>query len=462
MIAFAVTDTGIGIADDKLRADLRGVPAGRRHHQPQVRRHRPRPVDQPGDRAPARRRDPGRVRGRARAARSRSTCRRPTAGEPSGPRRRGAPSARARSSGRGATWPKTARPVWPAEHRRAGAVPVARRGDDLDDDRDAISRATGSSDRRGRRDVARVAARRRASRASRARSPSRRRGRSRWPTQFRPDAIILDIELPGVDGWSAARPLKQHPDTRHIPVPRHLGRRRRAAGAGPGAVALPRQAVDARARSATALDDARDLRRAAVQAAARRRGRRASSAGDRRADRRRRRRRRRGRHRRGGAAGAREGGASTAWCSTSGCRTSTGFELLERFEERRAVPRPAGHRLHRQGRSPAARRRGCAATPRRSSSRTPARRSGCSTRRRCSCTGARPACRPKAARCSSRLHRADAVFAGKTVLARRRRRAQRLRPHQRARGARDGGAVRRERHARARGARRRTPTSTSC
>jgi signal transduction histidine kinase len=27
--------------------DLRGLPAGRRHHQPRVRRHRPRPVDQP-------------------------------------------------------------------------------------------------------------------------------------------------------------------------------------------------------------------------------------------------------------------------------------------------------------------------------------------------------------------------------------------------------------------------------
>ena len=38
--------------------DLRGVPAGRRHDQPRVRRHRPRPVDQPRARAPARRRDP--------------------------------------------------------------------------------------------------------------------------------------------------------------------------------------------------------------------------------------------------------------------------------------------------------------------------------------------------------------------------------------------------------------------
>ena len=37
---------------------LRGVPAGRRRHQPQVRRHRPRARDQPRARQPARRRDP--------------------------------------------------------------------------------------------------------------------------------------------------------------------------------------------------------------------------------------------------------------------------------------------------------------------------------------------------------------------------------------------------------------------
>ena len=41
--------------------DLRGVPAGRRDDQPPLRRHRPRPLDQPRDRPPARRRDPRRV-----------------------------------------------------------------------------------------------------------------------------------------------------------------------------------------------------------------------------------------------------------------------------------------------------------------------------------------------------------------------------------------------------------------
>ena len=43
----------------QAEADLRGVPAGRRHDQPQIWRHRPRPVDQPRDRATARRRAAG-------------------------------------------------------------------------------------------------------------------------------------------------------------------------------------------------------------------------------------------------------------------------------------------------------------------------------------------------------------------------------------------------------------------
>jgi hypothetical protein len=53
-IAFAVRDTGIGIAG-QTGGDLRGVPAGRRHDQPQVRRHGPRPVDLSGAGRAARR-----------------------------------------------------------------------------------------------------------------------------------------------------------------------------------------------------------------------------------------------------------------------------------------------------------------------------------------------------------------------------------------------------------------------
>ena len=58
VIAFSVTDTGIGISAGEAADHLRGVPAGRRQHQPQVRRHGPGPGDQPRDRAAARRRNP--------------------------------------------------------------------------------------------------------------------------------------------------------------------------------------------------------------------------------------------------------------------------------------------------------------------------------------------------------------------------------------------------------------------
>jgi CheY-like chemotaxis protein len=34
----------------------------------------------------------------------------------------------------------------------------------------------------------------------------------------RPDIILMDLELPGMDGWEAARRLKSHPQTRCIPI----------------------------------------------------------------------------------------------------------------------------------------------------------------------------------------------------------------------------------------------------
>jgi CheY-like chemotaxis protein len=34
----------------------------------------------------------------------------------------------------------------------------------------------------------------------------------------RPDIVLMDLEMPGIDGWEATRRLKRNPDTRDIPV----------------------------------------------------------------------------------------------------------------------------------------------------------------------------------------------------------------------------------------------------
>ena len=36
--------------------------------------------------------------------------------------------------------------------------------------------------------------------------------------QYRPAAIILDIKLPGIDGWKVLDLIKRYPNIRHIPV----------------------------------------------------------------------------------------------------------------------------------------------------------------------------------------------------------------------------------------------------
>jgi two-component system, cell cycle response regulator DivK len=36
--------------------------------------------------------------------------------------------------------------------------------------------------------------------------------------EHRPDLILMDIQLPGMDGYEACRQIKAHPDLRHIPI----------------------------------------------------------------------------------------------------------------------------------------------------------------------------------------------------------------------------------------------------
>jgi CheY-like chemotaxis protein len=39
-----------------------------------------------------------------------------------------------------------------------------------------------------------------------------------WAKTLLPDLIVMDLNLPGLDGWEATRRLKQQPETKHIPI----------------------------------------------------------------------------------------------------------------------------------------------------------------------------------------------------------------------------------------------------
>lgn len=39
-----------------------------------------------------------------------------------------------------------------------------------------------------------------------------------WAKTLLPDLIVMDLRLPGMDGWEATRRLKSQPETKHIPI----------------------------------------------------------------------------------------------------------------------------------------------------------------------------------------------------------------------------------------------------
>ncbi|MBA3969904.1 MAG: GAF domain-containing protein, partial [Gemmatimonadetes bacterium] len=70
---------------------------------------------------------------------------------------------------------------------------------------------------------------------------------------YGPDAITLDIDLPGIDGWEVLERLKGHPETRHIPVHIVSGVDTRQRGLTSGAISYLEKPV-----SKEAIDDAFD------------------------------------------------------------------------------------------------------------------------------------------------------------------------------------------------------------
>ena len=414
-----------GEAEDHLR----GVPAGRRQHQPQVRRHRPRPRDQPRAREPARRRDPAAQHAghgqhvHAVPAAARTPARRPCVR--SAPMRR---SGCSRQHARVAA-------VRPRSAGRAGARRSRRR---------SHAGRPRPADRR-RRPALRAHPRR-----PRARQGLQGAGRAcaaptRWSSRASttPTAVSLDVFLPDMLGWTVLSQLKQDPATAAHPGADRHARRRPAARSrarrvlvrhqadddrGPRGGARPHQGVRraARRKRLLVVEDNAAERLSITELL----GHDDIDIVD-------------GRHRR---RGARRAFARAAFdCVVLDLRLPdmSGFDVLEQLQRRPALADlpvvvftgkelspEEDTQLHalarsvvRQGRRvarAAARRDGAVPAPRRH----------------------RPAAR-EAAACSSGCTSPTRTCVGQQSARRRRRRAQHLRARQRARAARHAGAHRR-------------------
>jgi CheY-like chemotaxis protein len=86
--------------------------------------------------------------------------------------------------------------------------------------------------------------------------------------EYKPDAIILDMKLPVMDGWSVLERLKQHPDTRHIPV--HIvsagdGRRNALRAGAVAFVEKPVSFIDRDVKRLLVVEDDEDERAALIE-----------------------------------------------------------------------------------------------------------------------------------------------------------------------------------------------------
>ena len=296
----------------EARRHLRGLPAGRHRHQPQVRRYRPRASPSAG-------RSPG-----SSAARSGSRARPgegstftlylpviyPLAAGADAPvhaRQIGAVAAESE-----ATMPTAAPRAW-CSRRWSSARSRDDRGSIEEGDRILLIAEDDPNFAQILLDLARDRGFKGlvANRADRALSMAR---------EYQPTAVTLDLRLPDADGWTILDRLKHDPATRHIPVHIISVEENWQRGLRLGAIDfLTKPATkDSLSEALTTLHEFvdRPVKRLLVVEDDE-----VAAAEHRRADRRRRRRD----HDRGHAARRRSPGcsasATTAWCSTSACPT---------------------------------------------------------------------------------------------------------------------------------------------